>query len=229
MSINTPAKYQFKLHDERGGGEISGREILCIIWSAPIGITDGSFAAEKVPGCGDKIFRARHQPRPGKLDSSGVGKPPLLLRRWGKVIREWDLCKAKEKRLYFQDFVRRDTRWIPNRISPPPSFIRRGNNFCNKIDVTGINIFISPCNRFFYPRSCTYDYPDNLSLLLSLYIYFFPIFSFLIIIFQSLVHQFRWLRRYLRRFATPREEKKKEKYRCWFMVDGRVGEFMRVG
>lgn len=169
------------------------------------------------------------QPRPGKLDSSGVGKPPLLLRRWGKVIREWDLCKAKEKRLYFQDFVRRDTRWIPNRISPPPSFIRRGNNFCNKIDVTGINIFISPCNRFFYPRSCTYDYPDNLSLLLSLYIYFFPIFSFLIIIFQSLVHQFRWLRRYLRRFATPREEKKKEKYRCWFMVDGRVGEFMRVG
>lgn len=112
---------------QQGRGEISGREISCIIWSALIGITDGSFAAEKVPGGGDKIFRARHQPRPGKLDSSGVGKPPLLLRRWGKVIREWDLCKAKEKRLYFQDFVRRDTRWIPTGL--PPSLISPRKQF----------------------------------------------------------------------------------------------------
>ncbi|KAK9303612.1 hypothetical protein QLX08_004773 [Tetragonisca angustula] len=57
---------------------------------SPIGINDGSLAAgeSSTGGGADKIFSARHQPPAGKLDSSGVGKPPLLLRHRGKVIRE---------------------------------------------------------------------------------------------------------------------------------------------
>lgn len=172
---------------------------------SPIGISDGSFAAEEVPGGADKIFRARHQPRPGKLDSSGVGKPPLLLRRWGKVIREWDLRKAR-KAFIFSRF--RATRRHWNSCLRVLPLYHGQNNFCKKINVTRMNIWMDRkgvsaatfVQEYFNVR---YSYFSFSSVFFPSYLSFLPRYRFSLS--QSLSHHLRWLVWYLRRSATSRD------------------------
>lgn len=196
---------------------------------SPIGISDGSFAAEEVPGGADKIFRARHQPRPGKLDSSGVGKPPLLLRRWGKVIREWDLRKAR-KAFIFSRF--RATRRHWNSCLRVLPLYHGQNNFCKKINVTRMNIWMD--RKGVSAATFVQEYFN----VRYSYFSFSSIFFSLLPLFPSPI-SFQFVAKSISSFALvsliftkirniQRYYEEKKTYR-WFTADGRVREFMGRG